>query len=1037
MRLIRAILVAAMLLLPVAAQAADPPRRLAHYTHQRWTEGSEAPAPVFAIAQGRDGYLWLATGEGLFRFDGIAFERIEAVEGGGPQGQPSAVLVTRNGDVWTNFDASGRFAVYRGGALHLLNAPPTPNRIMAFAEGLDGAIWALTAKFDGELLRFLNGRWQRFDARQGLPRDDALSMLVARDGALWISFTGSVVRLAPGAERFEPVQSRPDVENGRLSQDPAGRIWLSEKRGSYPLSGPAGRGPPPALAVPYPTDNAQIRGAPRFDRAGNLWIATRYGGVQRVAPAAPPGGPVRAPAGVRTESVRGRDGLSSDVTYDVMEDREGNIWIGTEKGLDKFRPATVRAEPQLSDPAAFGDKLMSASDGTVYIGESKTIYRVLAGGEPEPILRDVHEPEAICEAPDGAVWVAFAARATVLKNGRVRRTVGLPDRGNHGIIFDCAFDASGAFWISAAAGGVHRYSQGRWQAMFGATDENGFYPMTLASDPEGRLILQWGRDSLAWIDAAGRPSRPVRYGTGAPQNLAPVDLGEGGPQAVTLYAPANGDVFAAGAFGISRARAGIVQTVWPDRRPRNRRISGIVQTPEGDTWIAFPRALERFRSKDLERAFSDRAFSPPILSLGFGDGLTSRPHSHTQRSIVRGGDGRLWIATETGTVWMDPARIVRNNLSPGVAIRSLTSDRRLYRDPTSVKLRAGGSNIEIDYAVLSFADPRRTRVRYRLEGFDQAWLDPGTRRQAFYTNLRPGKYRFRVIAANAEGAWNRTGAVVDFEIPPTFVQSRWFLALCLGLVTVWLWVLYRLRVTQVAERVRVGLEARTSERERIARELHDTLLQSVQGLILRFQSVANRMPTGDPSRDLLETALTRADDVILDGRNRVRDLRIAEPPGDLRAVLQDAANAAGFDPAIPVRVVVEGVPRAVQPLVSAEIGRLASEALFNIVRHARARSVDVVISFTGRELGIQIRDDGVGFAKDLLETPRQPGHFGLVGMRERAQRIGGAFSIANRPERGAEVTLKLPARLAFADPSPIKGWLSSLLHRLRKGVPSG
>lgn len=1012
MRSIRAIFIAAMLLQPVAAAATEPPRRLSHYTHQRWTEEGDAPAPVLSMAQGRDGFLWLATGEGLFRFDGVNFELVEA-EGADRHDPPSAVLVARNGDVWTSFSGSRRFAVYRAGQLRVLSVPPAPDHILALAEAADGAIWALTAKFDGELLRLQNGKWRLFDAGNGLPHDNGLSLLVAADGAVWVSFCNSVVRLRPGAERFETVRKTPRA-NGMLSQDPAGRVWLSEKAGSYPITGSGGRGPPPPLRAPYPTDDSLIRGAPLFDHLGNLWIAMRYEGVRRVA-AADPSGPLSQGANAQIKAYRSRDGLSSDVTNQVLEDREGNIWIGTEKGLDKFRPATLRSEPELNDPAAFGDKLMAASDGSVYIGQARAIYRVAPGGDPKPILRRVSEPQSLCEAPDGAIWIAFARSIVVWKQGRNIRTFPRPDTDS--IVYDCAFDARGDYWISAGAGGLLRYRQGRWATMFERPAAREIHAMTMVRDARGQLVVQWADRKLIWIDY------PTR-------KFTPFDLGPG-EVALTLYPTPTGEVYAASAFGLSRFRDGHVETIRIDQPSPRTRISGLVRTPEGDTWIAYPRTLARIGPQDLERAFASHAFSPPGLSLGFGDGLMSRPHSHTQRSLVQGGDGRLWVATETGTLWMDPKHIVRTHLTPGVAIKSVMVDGHLHRDPVFLKLRPATTGVEIDYAVLSFADPKQANVRYRLEGFDKGWIDPGARRQAFYTNLKPGKYRFRVIAANDQGVWNQAGAAVDLEIPPTFLQSRGFIALCLGLAMGLLWLLYRLRVAQVAQGVRVGLEARLGERERIARELHDTLLQSVQGLVLRFQSVANRMPAGDKSRDLLESALKRADDVIVDGRNRVRDLRVAHSPGDLRAVLEESASAAGFDPTIPVRIVAEGAPRAVHPVVMAEAGRIAGEALFNIARHAGAKSVEIAISFAANQLFIQIRDDGVGFPEDIMAAGHKPGHFGLVGMRERAARIGGVLTFENRPEGGAEVSLKLPARLAFEDKAPRMRRLSSWLRRSR------
>ncbi len=1007
MRSIKAVFIAVLLLHSAAASAAEQIRRLNHYTHQRWTEEGEAPAPVLAMAQGRDGYLWLATGVGLFRFDGINFERISAETGPEHADLPSALLATRNGDIWTSFAESHRFAVYRNGVLNVSSMPAAPDRVVTMTEGRDGTVWALTARFDAQILRVRDGRWQMFDAAQGLPRDDALSLLVAADGAVWVSLSNSVARLPLGAERFEIVRKTPRA-NGMLSQDPGGRVWLSEKNGSYPLTGPGGRGPPPSNQT-YQTDSAQIRGAPMFDRAGNLWVATHYDGLQRVAAASSP----TATPSPLIESLHGRDGLSSDLTNQVLEDREGNIWVGSEKGLDKLRPATLRSEPSLTRPAAFGDKLLSASDGSVYVGQADAIYRVAPGEGPKPILRNVHEPQSLCEARDGALWIAFATHVVVWKNGRTLRTFERPDTDS--TLYDCAFDARGDYWISAAAGGLLRYRLGRWQAMFQQPDGERFHPMTMVQDTQGRLVVQWALRRLAWLE-------------GTAPRFAPLELGRDAT-AVTLYPTPDGDILAAGAFGLARFHDGRADVIPADRGAPRGRISGVVQTREGDTWLAYPRALVRIASQDLERAFANHAPPPPTLSLGFGDGLTSRPHSHSQRSLVRGGDGRLWIATETGTFWMDPQRIARTNQPPGVAIRSVTVGGRLYRDPAVLRLKKGTSSVEIDYAVINFADPRQVSVRYKLEGFDEDWIDPGARRQAFYTNLKPGKYRFQVIAASNAGVWNRTGAAVTLDIPPTFLQSPWFLALCVALTLALLWMLYRLRLAQLEQRIHVGHEARLSERERIARELHDTLLQSVQGLVLRFQSVANKMPPEDPSRNLLESALTRADDVIVDGRNRVRDLRMAESPSDLAAILEERGAAAGFDPPIPVHIVTEGLPRAVHPLVAAEIGRIAGEALFNIARHARAQTVDMSIHFTRHQLSVRICDDGVGIPHEIVAKGHKPGHFGLMGMRERAQRIGGALSVENRADGGAEVTVKIPARLAYADKASAGSRLSSFLRR--------
>lgn len=1004
------VLLLAMLVAVSLACPAGEPRRLSHYVHQRWIEGSEAPVPVVAMTQGNDGFLWLATGDGLFRFDGLRFEPVTAEGGGRTHDLPSALLVTRSGEVWTNFETSRRFAVYRRGALRLLDGPAAPSRIVQMVEGADGSIWALTANYNAQVLRHRNGRWRTYGEADGLPRRNSTNMLIAADGALWIGNTTAVARLPRGGDRFEIVHRTQG--DARVAQDPAGRIWVFDTGGTYPITGPGGRGKPTPHRAPHRVGSGEIRGTPLFDRDGNLWVATRYDGVKRLpTPGAAPDAPV-----VEAESFTSRDGLSSDVTNQLIEDREGNVWIGTEGGVDRFRAATVIAEPLLSSPAVFGDKLLDASDGSVYIGQARTLYRVRPGGAPEVVLRDLAEPESLCEAPDGAIWVGLRTHILVWAQGQVRRRIERPDRhALHNIIYDCAFDARGDYWISAAGSGVHRYHDGQWTTELVPGDLADFYPTTMVRTPAGGVVVQVG-DRLVWIEGASRRTTPLHVGAS--------DI-----KVLSLYT-ADDNVYAAGSFGLARHGDGKVATAWAHAPSQRTRINGIVRTPQGDTWLAYPRSLVRLTSTELGDAFADQVLAEPALSLGPGDGLSSRAHSHSQRALVRGGDGRLWLAAETGTLWMDPARIVSNPKPPGVAIRSMEVDGRTYRDPDHVKLRTGASKLQIDFAVPSFADPPRVRVRYRLDGFDREWVDPGMRRQAFYTNLPPGTYRFRVIAANNDGVWNRTGATVDFQIPPTFVQSVWFIVLCVAVALAVLLVLYRLRIAQVAARIRSRLEERTEERERIARELHDTLLQGVQGLILHFQAVADRIPPDDRSKAKLDAALAAADDVVVDARNRVRDLRDSDTTGDLCQVIEQLVGDTPFDPPITVRIVVEGKPLPVHPLVMAEISKIVREALLNIAHHAHASSAEIAIDHDARHLTIRVRDDGEGIPAHVVVNGRKEGHYGMIGMRERAEKIGGRLTVASIHHGGSEVTLTLPAKLAFAKRSSRRwSWLARLTGR--------
>jgi signal transduction histidine kinase/streptogramin lyase len=991
---IRELLVAAMLL-PFAASATGAMRPLAHYTHQRWSEESDPPRPVGALAQDHRGYLWIASAAGLFRFDGIRFEMISAGVDLVAHGAPTAILVRRNGEVWTNFERSRRFAVYREGGLHFLPAPPAPHRVSAMHETRDGTIWVLTEKIGIPLMRFRNGRWTSFGPEAGAPVDNPFSMVVTGDGTVWVSFTGSVARLAPDGRLFQFVRHNPRA-TGRLSIDPQERIWLTERGGTYPITGPGGRGAPPPLRHAYATDPAQIRGWPMFDRDGNLWIATYYDGLQRVARPDPRGAASPAEAAASVERFTARDGLSSNATTQLFQDAEGNVWLGTENGLDRFWPATLRFEPQLAAPAAFGDLLLRASDGSIYIGEASTVYRVRPGGRPEPILRTRVEPRTLCEAPDGAIWIGTDDKEVVIwREGRTRR---LGQRAPLSFtIYDCAFDARGDYWITASLGGMARFRDGRWERMFGAAG-GAFVPKSMLADARGRLFVHWNERTLRLLD-------------GRAHNAFPIPFGDYLPYDVVLHPVAPDTLFVAGRFGLARLRHGRFQTLYAREAPLFSDVKGMVRTPAGDMWLAGPGGIVRMTAAQLERAFANPGQSLSMERLGAVDGLRSQPHSHSRNAIVQGGDGRLWIATQTGTLWLDPAVISHSTTPPRVAVSALSADR-VYRDPSSITLPAGNSNIQIDFAVLAFSSPRSARVRYRIEGQDPDWIEAGTRRQAFYTNLRPGKYTFRVMASNNDGVWSTSAASVRFELLPAFHQTRWFFVLCAVIAAVILWIAYLFRVRQVAGRMQQLHDERMDERIRIAHELHDTLLQGVLSTSMQLQVFARQVPPD--AKPVLGHILARMAGVIEEGRQALRGLRASDSHESLEQAFSnlkeeltgdDAGEGTGFSGGF--RVIAAGDRRPLDPAVRDEIYRIGREALVNAFRHAQAKNVEVEIEFLGKRLVLRIRDDGRGIDPAVLQSGLD-NHFGLPGMRERAEKIGGQLRVISRPGAGTEIELSVP-----------------------------
>jgi signal transduction histidine kinase len=332
-------------------------------------------------------------------------------------------------------------------------------------------------------------------------------------------------------------------------------------------------------------------------------------------------------------------------------------------------------------------------------------------------------------------------------------------------------------------------------------------------------------------------------------------------------------------------------------------------------------------------------------------------------------------------------------------------------------------SLQIDYAALSLSVPQRIRYRYKLEGLDRDWQDPGQRREAIYTNLDPGQYRFRVIAANDDGVWNEVGATLDFDIAPAFTQTYWFIALCALTAGTLLFVAYFLRMRNVAARIKGRLEERISERERIARELHDTLLQGVQGVILRFQAAMDRIPEHEPARQALAKALDRADDVLVEGRDRVNDLRsTAAPAVDLPTVVEQAGEEFARDYPAQFRMTVTGTPRALHPVVRDEVYAIVREALANAFRHAQASHIEVEIVYDRRELRLHVRDDGRGIDGTILAAGGRREHWGLIGMRERARQIRAHFQLWSRPGAGAEIELRIPAVLAYRTRAREPGW---------------
>jgi signal transduction histidine kinase len=308
--------------------------------------------------------------------------------------------------------------------------------------------------------------------------------------------------------------------------------------------------------------------------------------------------------------------------------------------------------------------------------------------------------------------------------------------------------------------------------------------------------------------------------------------------------------------------------------------------------------------------------------------------------------------------------------------------------------------------------PQKTLFRYVLEGHDADWQEPGTRRQAFYNNLRPGHYRFSVLACNNDGVWTSTPAVWRFVVLPAYYQTLWFKAALWTTAVMLLWLLYLYRLRQLSEQIHSRLNVRQRERDRIARELHDTLLQGFQGLVLRFQAILNRIPADDPLRSSVENVLLRADEVLIEGRDRVREIR-SEPSRDLPDLLESFGDSLASESTF-FQLFLVGTVVALRPLICDDVYCIAREALTNAFRHASANHVEAELTYDRAQFSLRIRDNGTGMDEQMVSGGRM-GHWGLQGMRERANLSGGKLSILSRLGTGTEVELLIPGKLAYAE----------------------
>jgi signal transduction histidine kinase len=484
-----------------------------------------------------------------------------------------------------------------------------------------------------------------------------------------------------------------------------------------------------------------------------------------------------------------------------------------------------------------------------------------------------------------------------------------------------------------------------------------------------------------------------------------------------IRAQADGSILAAFDDGLAGFREGKVQRMTTKNGLPCDFIISFIEDKEKRWWLYTRCGVVELADSELKRWWADPEAVVQTRLYDTFDG--AQPNIPAFNSSDCSPDGRVWFTSGVVVQVLDPSRLTKTAPSAVTYIESLLVDRKEIAATENLRLPPNPHDLQIDYTSPTFLIPQRVKFRYRLDSYDRDWREAGTRRQAFYTNLRPGKYSFRVIASNSEGIRNVSAAQLDFSVDPAFYQTNWFRTLCAGGLLVLLWGAYRLRVRQLAHQFNMRLEERVAERTRLARDLHDTLLQSFQALLPRLQASIN-MFAARPADALrtLEQAADHASQAIAEGRDAVRGLRMSTVEKNdlavaIRTVGEELSSVASNQPSPNFNVVVEGVSRNLHPILRDEVYRLAVEALRNAFRHAAAQNVEVEIRYDEKYFRLRVRDDGKGIPSDVLSGDGREGHYGLPGMRERAKLVGGKLTIWTELDGGTEVELNIPGARAY------------------------
>lgn len=726
------------------------------------------------------------------------------------------------------------------------------------------------------------------------------------------------------------------------------------------------------------------------DSKGNTWIGTLGQGLARL----------RAPVHEmqRMERYSQPNGLSTEFVWCLLEDREHNIWVGTQNGLNRFRDEKIttltRAEGLMNDDVG---GLAAGIDGSVWVSTSAGIVRI--DGEHRNLYLEDVSTMGLSVERTGRVWTGTKRGIESMKDGKWAH---LPSPAGTRLTEVTAIteDEGNGIWLVDARKGLYRWGDGRLTNFSQEPLLKGKSILVARPDHRGNLWLGLYEGGVVVFDGSQFRAYSERDG-----------LAGGFVDAV--LADQDGTVWIGAERGLSRFRDQTFVTWNIANGLPQERVLWVLDDSDGGIWLGYSIGVVRVSRAELDRSARDRSYRVAYSFFDDGDGLKGNPDRRWQSPAVRASDGKLWFRTSEGVAVLDPQHLTRNPVPPPVHVERMVADGVAVDTARPVRLHPLTRDVEIDYTGVSLAEPRKVLFRYKLEGFDSDWQEAGMRRQAFYTNLPPHAYHFRVLACNNDGVWSESDATLGFDLLPAFYQTQWFRLLC-GLTLIMLaWAAYRLRVWQLTARMRDRFEERLQERTRIAQELHDSLIQDVMGISLQIE-LTDELLRGDlVAKQSLARALGLCKSALEAGRRALKDLRsVALSAADIVKSFSQLSEEFAQDGGPEVDVIVEGNERALNAATGNDVLQVGRQAIANAFQHAHASRIHVLLSYGEQHLRIRIQDNGCGINEETLNVGRH-GHYGIAGMQERAERLGGNISIRSRLGEGTEVDLYVPAHLIY------------------------